>query len=397
LPSKPPCRIFAMALLTTDTVPGYVAKHLDKIDVISAGSTMTATEIEGGNLNYAFCVTDEKGNAVFVKQAPDFIKCFGPEAKLHRERLKLEVEVYNEWTSTLGDEVAVRFLPRIYHSDFDNMCFIMEFLGSYVLLDKRLYEGLSSEVTPRRMGEFMALAHAKTHSSLVGAERAETLTKTFENRKLRDIQLEYVFTKAFEAERSEWMRSDAAFMAELEEVRSIYNGKNKDNLALLHGDLHPGSVMVNDEGEAKVIDYEFGIYGPPGLDIGSFLSGYVLAYIFQAIADNGSVLATLHASIELFWTTYAEKARKTGLAEAIIDSIGEDAVAFTACEVARTALGFAGVRGLPIKDESVKLKVEEKAVRLAHRCLMGRKGKGMRLLLDELKNFPCGRDLVSAD
>jgi len=66
-------------LLTEENVPAYVSERSDALqNIFPADATLTAKEIQGGNLNYAFQVTD--GNkSVFVKQAPDFIKVFGPE------------------------------------------------------------------------------------------------------------------------------------------------------------------------------------------------------------------------------------------------------------------------------------------------------------------------------
>ena len=61
-----------------------------------------------------------------------------------------------------------------------------------------------------------------------------------------------------------------------------------ENRALCHGDLHPGSIMVNqDEGTVKIIDPEFAVYGPPGLDVGSLLSGFVLAAVHHAFSAQG--------------------------------------------------------------------------------------------------------------
>jgi 5-methylthioribose kinase len=289
----------------------------------------------------------------------------------------------------IDEKAAAEYLPRIFFCDLDNMVFIMEFLESYQLLDKRLYSmsfDLGLLAASEKLGEFMALVHSKTHSTLVGVERAEALTKSFENRALRDLQLAYVFTKAFEeSERSAWLREDSAFMAELEEIRAVYNGKNKDDLALCHGDFHPGSVMVTEDGLVKAIDPEFCVYGPPGLDVGSLLSGYVLAYVFHIA--SGRSCASLRQSVEKVWLSYSQKALESGLTDSIVVRIGEDVVAFTACEVARTSLGFAGVRGFPIEDATVKAKAEEQALIMAHRCLMGRKGKGMSLLLTELDRF----------
>ena len=49
---------------------------------------------------------------------------------------------------------------------------------------------------------------------------------------------------------------------------------------LCHGDLHSGSVMCTDS-ETKVIDPEFGFYGPMGFDIGMLISNYLMAYFSQ--------------------------------------------------------------------------------------------------------------------
>lgn len=46
--------------------------------------------------------------------------------------------------------------------------------------------------------------------------------------------------------------------------------------ALLHGDLHTGSVMVTQD-TAYVIDAEFAVYGPIAFDVGKFLANLLLA------------------------------------------------------------------------------------------------------------------------
>jgi 5-methylthioribose kinase len=50
--------------------------------------------------------------------------------------------------------------------------------------------------------------------------------------------------------------------------------------ALLHGDLHTGSVMVNAT-DTRVIDAEFAIYGPIGFDLGLFVGNLLMAYFSQ--------------------------------------------------------------------------------------------------------------------
>ena len=57
------------------------------------------------------------------------------QAKLHRERMVLELQAFTEWRAVLGDQ-AGKYLPEIYGFDKQSMVFAMEFLDSYVLMDK---------------------------------------------------------------------------------------------------------------------------------------------------------------------------------------------------------------------------------------------------------------------
>lgn len=151
----------------------------------------------------------------------------------------------------------------------------MQFLDGYELLDHVLVsppkasgEWSLPDKISRDLGTFMGKTHASTHSSRISEDKVAFYTKEYENRPMRDIQLEFVFTKAYkestEEERCGLEFSDE-FMKEVELLKTQYNNttSSKDNsLVLSHGDLHPGSVMVDaGTGDMKVIDPEFTIYG----------------------------------------------------------------------------------------------------------------------------------------
>ncbi|MGY4371213.1 S-methyl-5-thioribose kinase [Bradyrhizobium sp. LB1.3] len=81
--------------------------------------------------------------------------------------------------------------------------------------------------------------------------------------------------------------------------------------ALLHGDLHTGSVMVT-EGQTRVIDPEFAFYGPMGFDVGAVLANLLMAYFASSGRDRspgdrrafeGWVLET----VEEVWNEFARK------------------------------------------------------------------------------------------
>ena len=88
-------------LLTTSTVAAFVKEHLRGIaDLpLDLDAELSAVEITDGNLNYAFHVHEvgSPSRAVFVKQAPGFIKCLGPEFELSARRAVFESAVLQEF------------------------------------------------------------------------------------------------------------------------------------------------------------------------------------------------------------------------------------------------------------------------------------------------------------
>lgn len=78
--------------------------------------------------------------------------------------------------------------------------------------------------------------------------------------------------------------------------------------ALLHGDIHSGSIFVA-EGRLKAIDAEFGFYGPIGFDVGTALGNLLLNYCGlpglagprDAAAGREQRLKDIH----ILWETFA--------------------------------------------------------------------------------------------
>ena len=271
------------------------------------------------------------------------------------------------------------------------MVFVMDFLETHTLLDHELVgKNIVSNTVAKGLGEFMGKTHAATHSSKVSKERFDYLIENFENRPMRDIQLEYVFTKCYKEatdEQRAGLNVDEAFMKEVELLKTAYDGANKNNLSLCHGDLHPGSIMVSG-GDVKVIDPEFTVYGPPGLDVGSLLSGYVLGAVHQAFSDNSDAVESIIEDARVIWTSYANELKSAGISDDIIANIEAETVGFTVAEVCRTALEFAGGRKwLQFDDAKIKAESRKAALKIVETCMIHRHNDGMKLLLDSMKKF----------
>ena len=390
------------AILTQDTVADYVTKNASQINVFPPDASLAATAIQGGNVNFAFCVRSSDGKAVFVKQAPEYVAVFGPDGlPLTSTRIQKEVAILKEWTTILGDEADV-YLPKMHYFDDENKVFVMEFLEDFVLLDHHLVASPSpaTELSiATQLGEFMARTHLATHSSKITSDRAAFLTTEYENRALRDIQLEYVFTKAYKEESSQLsteFKVDDRFLAEINVLKARYNGEvGAGNMSLCHGDLHPGSVMVKigDATQVRVIDPEFTVFGPPGLDVGSLFSGYILAAVHQSYTSTdeevkAESVSSITKGVAAAWETYSSVMRKGGVTDELIREIEVETVGFAVAEVCRTALGHAGMRlWLQFDDKEVHEAAVETALSIVQKCMTARHDGGIQVLFDCLNSL----------
>ena len=149
------------------------------------------------------------------------------------------------------------------------MVVIMEFLDGYEMLDHVLVAAVPNPdtygqetVMAQALGNIVGTIHATTHSSQITPAQRDAYTHHYRNRALRDVQLEFVFTKAYqeatEAQRT-GLTMSADFLAEIAVLKHQYNGDDPDcGYVVSHGDFHPGSVMVDmTTGATKLIDPEF--------------------------------------------------------------------------------------------------------------------------------------------
>ena len=217
-------------------------------------------------------------------------------------------------------------------------------------------------------------------------------------------------------------------MAEVSYLKAKYLGyafDEYDRFCLCHGDFHPGGVMVDGQ-DVKVIDPEFTVFGPPGLDLGSLLSGFVLAFIYHALGLGG-VKATvggdddeeedladissekkptneierrhlaatmtneevdLLEGVRCLWGRCEQKLLEEGIEPKQVRRISDDGVGFAMMEVVRTSLGFAGARdpARRISDPRALAQYQKISISLVRHCLLRRKGSGINgILLQQME------------
>jgi 5-methylthioribose kinase len=147
----------------------------------------------------------------------------------------------------------------------------------------------------------------------------KTLQAQFINPHLNKIQEDFVYTNPYmESPENRWnpelesevktVRANTQLKLAIAEMKDQYMTRGQ---ALIHSDLHTGSIMVNAD-DTRVIDPEFTFYGPMGFDVGALFANLVLnALSHFAHTPDVQVRAEYQAYlldvVQKIWTQFAQK------------------------------------------------------------------------------------------
>jgi 5-methylthioribose kinase len=244
-------------------------------------ASWSITEVGDGNLNLVFIVKGGR-SGVAVKQALPYVRLVGeswplPLSRAHYEYLALSRQA----------QLAPGLVPALLHHDEALALTVMELLEPHIIMRKGMvagtqYPGFASDITT-----FMARTLFFTSDlALSAADKKEAIADFAGNHALCKITEDLIFTDPYRvAVQNHWTvpylnTLAASLRADLELHVAISRLKLKfmaSPEALIHGDLHTGSVMVT-EGQTRVIDPEFAFYGPMGFDVGAVLANLLMAY-----------------------------------------------------------------------------------------------------------------------
>ena len=301
-----------------------------------------------------------------------------------------------------------RRIPEVYHYDPELYCTIMERLSPHVILRLGLIAGNVYPDLALHMGEYVARACFFTSDLAQACERKMSRVALFAgNQALTRISIDLIFSDPYLA--SERNRHTAPQLdglarefqrdAELKIAVARFGRKFLTQAeALLHGDLHSGSVMVTGD-DTRVIDPEFALYGPIGFDLGAFFGNLLLnAYAQPGHAtdsdDRSRQQAWVLGQARQFWLAFrrhflelwreagsegypgmlfaqaADAAQIEAARHAYLEAIFADMLGFAACKMIRRILGFAHVLDFDaIPDPLRRAECEARALRLARRLL----------------------------
>lgn len=359
-------------------------------------------EVSDGNMNAVFTVAGRDG-AVVAKQALPWIRVIGESWPFPVGRIGFEHAALVE-----QGRICPGRVPEVHAYVPELGLVAMEALRPHVILRKSLVAGTRYPKLAGHMGAFLARTLFLTSDLALTTQAKKALMARFAgNAELCATTEEVVFAGPYwEAPLNRWtrpqldeiaaeFRADADLKLAAAEMRLAFRTATE---ALIHGDLHTGSIMVTTE-DTRVIDPEWAFHGPMGFDVGALLGNLLLAYCGQpghatGEDDRRDHAAWLLETVEQVWERFAAEFvalwREQGgdllprevfagaeaaepLRERRVAAILRDTLGFGAAKMIRRILGISHVEDLEaIADTDRRGACETHALRLARELLVNR-------------------------
>jgi 5-methylthioribose kinase len=356
--------------LNTATAARYAAQFLE-------GEIRSSAEVGDGNLNNVFRVSSGT-SSVIIKQALPYLKVAGSQWPLTRQRAHIEADAL-----AVHSQFAPGLLPQVLHFDETLSANVFEDLRGYRSWRDVLVEGLPSPGVARQVGQYSAAVLLGTSDLIRPLDRRDHLRRRFSYSDLCLVTEDLVFTAPF---------TGAASNRYDDELTGLVRGLLRDRVlrmavsgllsafktrpeALIHGDLHTGSVLVKGS-ETRVIDLEFAFYGPFGFDPGMLLANLALSHIaHQALNDVDFSSAVAQYAGE-YWTAFADGCRRLWpldepSCDQFLSSVLADAARFAGVEMIRRIVGLAHVRDIDSLPKPARPLAQQRAVSCGRALITG--------------------------
>lgn len=336
---------------------------------------LSVTEIGDGNLNFVFFVRGPDA-ALAIKQALPWSRMSKGARALGSNRLGFETRALQIFA-----EFAPQHVPHIYHYDEGNALMAQEFLTPHIILRKGLMAAQDYPLLGDHISTYLANCLYGSSGLGMAPSRRRALQADFaRNIELCEITERLVFTHPFQtAASNRWSTPDldaevAALQANaalITRVQALKLGFLTQSEALLHGDLHSGSIMLTAD-QTQVIDPEFATFGPMGFDIGMLLGNLMLAYFAQpGHAGRPAYKAQTLRLVEQIWQEFARKFSdlakadgwSTPLVQPLLSGVLADTIGYAAIEMIRRIIGAAHIAEFEtIADAKLRVKCEKAAL-----------------------------------
>lgn len=354
-------------------------------------SLVSAEEIGDGNLNLVFKIYDNQGiSRVVVKQALPYVRCVGESWPLTLDRARLEAQTLVEHYKYCPQHTVA-----VTHYDADLAVMVMEDLSSHRIWRGELVKGVFYPEASRQLGEYLAQTLFHTSDFILHPHQKKAEVARFINPEMCEITEDLFFNDPYtDHERNKYpevleplvasLRSDDALRIAVAGLKHRFFAHAE---ALLHGDIHSGSIFVAD-GSLKAIDAEFGYFGPIGFDVGTAIGNLLINYCGlpgllaprEAADAREQRLRDAHDVWVAFATRFLELAEsKTtdvalaypGYAQAFLRKVWADTIGYCGTELIRRTVGMSHVADMKlIKDNAMRTECIRSAITLGRTLIL---------------------------
>ncbi|WP_199636647.1 S-methyl-5-thioribose kinase [Serratia sp. PAMC26656] len=380
-----------MSLYRTFTAADAVEYARQYGQLADPQALVSADEIGDGNLNLVFKIRDRDGvSRVIVKQALPYVRCVGESWPLTLDRARIEAE-----TLLIHGGVCPRHTVKVLHHDPELAVMVQEDLSDHHIWRNELIKGHYYPLAAGQLAEYLAQTLFHTSDFYQTAQEKKAEVSRFTNPELCQITEDLFFTDPYiDHERNQFdeallpqvrsLRDDTALRLAVAGLKHRFLSKAE---ALLHGDIHSGSIFVA-EGKLKAIDAEFGFYGPIGFDVGSALGNLLLNYCglpgLLGPRDAAAGREQRLQDVRELWLIFADRflalchqqtreiaLAVPGYAEQFLQQVWTDAIGYCGSELIRRTIGLAHVADLDsISDAEMRAECQRSALSLGRALIV---------------------------
>lgn len=362
----------------------------NKLNYFPQGSKITCKEISDGNINYVYRVSSG-GISVILKQAGIHTRSNSSGRILDVNRNAREAEILSYYGTILPE-----LSPKIIYIDKIMNLFVMEDLKDYIILRDALIQGRIYSHLSEHITSFIVEASLSTADFFIDPFVKKENVVKYINKELCKISEELVFREPFFNKLNENSFSESlnSFVQEklynnkvlhAESIKLKYEFMNNAQ-ALIHGDLHTGSIFVNDD-YIKVMDCEFAFYGPIGYDLGSIAANFLFAYVYHInVTKDKNYISFLYRLIDDIIIIFKNKFISKFLHDTIDETVRNEyfiehylidalKTSFGVCglEIIRRTTGCAKVKEIEsVTDNKIRKNIEYSLLNIGIECIINR-------------------------
>lgn len=370
-------------ILTPETIPAYIDSNPNLAGIVDT-STLEVAEVGDGNLNLVFVCRDAAGNGICLKQSLPYVRLVGEGWPLTPERVIAEARGLAAAAAT-----TPHLIPAYYGVDEEQHVLAMENLMGWEIWRGKLNDGFIHRGVAELLGVYVAnLAYS---TSVFALDQMEVKDRVVEavNPELCRITEQLVFTEPYIehdnnsfldelAPEVDALRSDEELRAEVGMMKFKFMTAAE---ALIHADLHTGSVMVSFKddggGDGRVIDPEFAYYGPVSFDLGAVFGNFLAARARAVVLDQPAEFQDFLAGVaQETWDAFESEMRRlwsdrpdATWTEAFLDSwlvqVQKDSIGFGGCKANRRIIGLAKVSDIETLEPADRVKAAAIVLRTA--------------------------------